>query len=263
VIRAPVPYSPEDPSRPVGVEFKDNHLPEDSELYRVVTTHQEEGQQFLLMNLQCPPGSAGRTIPVLDTQGNETDTQIDCGDSIPDRLPYYALLALMIGSTYYSTRQTQKATPASAQNPQTQLITRIMPVMFGVFGFTVPAGLVLYWTVSNLFQIGQQTVMLRLGHIGPEAMERRLEQVRAKAAAKGDRPRTGFMSQMMDRAQQERKRRASDDTALRKPPPRSKGKGTKGSGGSGSSKQGGSGGSQRGPAKPKGSSSNRPKRRGR
>jgi YidC/Oxa1 family membrane protein insertase len=264
VIRAPVPYSPEDPSRPAGVEFKDNHLPEGSELYRVVTTHQEEGQRFLVMNLQCPPGSAGRTIPVLDTQGNETDTRIDCGDSIPDRLPYYALLALMIGSTFYSTRQTQKATPASAQNAQTQLVTRIMPIMFGVFGFTVPAGLVLYWTVSNLFQIGQQTVMLRLGHIGPEAMERRLEQVRAKAAAKGDRPRTGFMSQMMDRADQERKRRASDGSALRKPPPRSPKKGTKGTKGTdGGSREGGSGGSQRGPAKPKGSGSNRPKRRGR
>jgi YidC/Oxa1 family membrane protein insertase len=260
VIRAPIPYAPEDRPSP-SAEFKDNHLPEGSELYRVVTTFQEEGQRFLLMNLQCPPSSVGRTVPVLDTKGEPAGPQINCGDSIPDRIPYYALLALMIGSTFYSTRQTQKATPASAQNPQTQLITRIMPVMFGIFGFTVPAGLVLYWTMSNLFQIGQQTVMLRLGHIGPEAMERRLEQVRAKAAAKGDRPRTGFMAQMMDRAEQERKRKAPEGTALRKPPPRSPGKGTKGSGGS--SKAGGSGGSQRGPAKPKGSGSNRPKRRGR
>jgi YidC/Oxa1 family membrane protein insertase len=259
VIRAPVPYASEDRPSP-SVEFKDNHLPEGSELYRVVTTYQEEGQRFLLMNLQCPPASAGRTVPVLDTQGEPAGPRIDCGDSIPDRIPYYALLALMIGSTYYSTRQTQRATPAAAQNPQTQLITRIMPVMFGIFGFTVPAGLVLYWTMSNLFQIGQQTVMLRLGHIGPEAMERRLEQVRAKAAAKGDRPRSGFMAQMMDRAEQERKRKASDGAGLRKPPPRSPGKGTKGS--SGGSKAGGSG-SQRRPTKPKGSGSNRPKRRGR
>jgi YidC/Oxa1 family membrane protein insertase len=265
VIRAPVPYAPEDPSRPPGVEFKSNHLPEDSELYRVVTTHDEEGQRFLFMNLQCPPGSAGRTIPVLDTQRDPTGTRINCGSSIPDRIPYYLLLALMIGSTFYSTRQTQKATPASAQTQQTQIVTRIMPVMFGIFGFTVPAGLVLYWTVSNLFQIGQQTVMLRLGHIGPEAMERRLEQVRAKAAAKGDRPRTGFIAQMMDRAEQERNRRSTDSTTLRKPPPRSPGKGTK-SGGSGTPRgggSGGSGGSQRRPGKPKGSGSNRPKRRGR
>src|SRR5918992_5565814 len=50
VIRAPVPYAPEDRPAP-GVEFKDNHLPVDSELYRVVTSNDEEGQTFLLMNL--------------------------------------------------------------------------------------------------------------------------------------------------------------------------------------------------------------------
>ena len=260
VIRAPVPYAPEDRPAP-GVEFKDNHLPVDSELYRVVTTFEEEGQSFLLMNLQCPPFRAGSDQPVLDTQGEPTGIQIDCGDSIPDRIPYYALIALMIGSTYYSTRQTQKATPAAAQNPQTQMITKVMPLLFGYFGLISPAGLGLYWTVSNLFQIAQQTVMLRLGHIGPEAMERRLEEVRAKAAAKGDRPRTGFMAQMMNRADQERQRRASDGTALRKPPPRTPGKGTKGT--SGGSRASGSGGSQRRPAKPKGSGPNRPKRRGR
>jgi YidC/Oxa1 family membrane protein insertase len=200
-------------------------------------------------------------VDVLYTNGEPSGDTLDCGDSIPDRIPYYVLLALMIGSTFYSTRQTQKATPASAQNPQTQMITRIMPVMFGIFGYTVPAGLVLYWTVSNLFQIGQQAVMLRLGHIGPEAMDRRLEEVRAKAAAKGEKPRTGFFAQMMDRAEQERKRRGTDDAPVRKPPPRTPGKGTKGTGGS--SKGGGSGGSQPGRAKPKGSGSNRPKRRGR
>jgi YidC/Oxa1 family membrane protein insertase len=229
VIRAPVPYAPDDPSKPPGVEYSNNHLPEDSQLFRDVTAHEGQGQHFVFMNLQCRPADAGRTVPVRDTKGNPFDDQrIDCGDSIPDRIPYYLFLVLMIGSTYYSMRQTQKATPASAQNPQTAMISRIMPITFGIFGFNVPAGLVLYWTMSNLFQIGQQTVMLRLGHIGPEAMERRLEQVRAKAAAKGDKPRTGFMAQMMDRAEQERTRRTTDTTTARKPPPRTPKKGTSG-----------------------------------
>ncbi|HEX6399316.1 MAG TPA: YidC/Oxa1 family membrane protein insertase [Actinomycetota bacterium] len=255
VIRAPVPYAPEDRPTP-SAEFKDNHLPEDSALFRDVTSHEERGQRFLLMNLQCSPSNAGRTVPVLDTQGEQFDGQeIRCGDSIPDRIPYYALLALMIGSTYYSMRQTQKATPASAQNPQTAMISRIMPLTFGIFGFTVPAGLVLYWTMSSVFQIAQQSVMLRLGHIGPEAMDRRLDQVRAKAASKGDRRRTGFMGQMMERAEQERKRRTSDSPTLRKPPPRTPKKGTPGA-----NQPKRSSGSQ---GRSKGSGPNRPKRRGR
>jgi YidC/Oxa1 family membrane protein insertase len=254
VIRAPVPYPPDERPAP-DVVYKDNHLPEDSQLFRDITAHEGEGQHFLFMNLQCRPADAGTTVPVLDTEGNPYDNQhLDCGDSIPDRIPYYVFLALMIGSTYFSMRQTQKATPASAQNPQTVLISRIMPLTFGIFGFNVPAGLVLYWTMSNLFQIGQQTVMLRLGHIGPEALERRLEEVRAKAAAKGDKPRTGFMAQMMDRADQERKRRATDTTTLRKPPPRTPRKSSSG----GTPPKRSSGGSQ---SRPKGSSSKKKRRR--
>ncbi|MGH2678925.1 MAG: YidC/Oxa1 family membrane protein insertase [Actinomycetota bacterium] len=259
VIRAPVPYAPEDPSRPPGVEFKDNHLPEDSKLFIDVTEQNDEGQHFLLMNLQCSPQNAGRTVAVLNTQGEPSGATTDCGDSIPDRIPYYAILLLMIGTTFYSTRQTQKATPSSAQNPQTQIITKVMPVMFGIFGFAFPAGLVLYWTMSNLFQIGQQAVMLRLGHIGPDAMDRRLAQAKTKSADRPDKARTGFFGQMMERADQERKRRQGEPSTLRKPPPRTPGKGGSGKGGSGKGTKGG----QDGQARPKGSGPDRPKRSGR
>jgi hypothetical protein len=119
--------------------------------------------------------------------------------------------------------------------------------------------------MSNVFQIGQQAIMLRLGHIGPEAMDRRLAQTKARAAAKGDKPRSGFMGQLMDRADQERKRRQQDTTTLRKPPPRGapKGGAEGGTGGSkGSSGSSGSGRSRKGKGgsgRPKGSRPNRPK----
>jgi YidC/Oxa1 family membrane protein insertase len=250
VIRAPVPL-PEDPDTPGVVEYKDNHLPEDSQLFIDVTQTNQGGMYFLTMNLQCSPQQAGKTVPVLNTERKPTGETLDCGNSIPDRIPYYALLALMIGTTFYSSRQTQKATPSSAQNPQTQIITKVMPIMFGIFGFAFPAGLVLYWTVSNLFQIGQQAVMLRLGHIGPEAMDRRLTQAKAKATATPEKPRRGFMGQLMERAENERKRRQGEPEPMRKPPPRSPGKG-------GSGKN-----TKRGSGRPKGSGPNRPKRPGR
>jgi len=252
VIRAPVPL-PEDPEAPGVVEFKDNHLPEDSQLFIDVTSHEGKGQSFLLMNLQCSPQNAGRTVPVLNTERKQTGDTLDCGDSIPDRIPYYVMLALMIGTTFYSSRQTQKATPSSAQNQQTQIITKVMPIMFGIFGFAFPAGLVLYWTVSNVFQIGQQAMMLRLGHIGPDAMDRRLNEAKAKASTRPDKPRSGFMGQMMERAENERKRRQGEPETPRKPPPRTPGKGT---GGSARGAKGGSG-------RAKGSRPNRPKRPGR
>ena len=204
-------------------------------------------------------------MDVKDTAGNPTGDTLDCGDGIPDRIPYYALLVLMIGTTFYSSRQTQKATPASAQNPQTQIITKVMPLMFGVFGFAFPAGLILYWTVSNLFQIGQQAVMLRLGHIGPQAMDRRLTEAKSKAETRTDKPRTGIMGRMMERAEQERKRRLGEPEplgnhhrALRaraRPRPRAPRR-AQGSGSSGKRSKGGSAGPRR-------SGPNRPKRPGR
>jgi hypothetical protein len=113
---------------------------------------------------------------------------------------------------------------------------------------------VLYWTMSNVFQIGQQAAMLRLGHIGPEALDRRLEETRARAQKKGDKPRGGFVTTMMERAEQERQRREGD-APVRKPPPRASGKGTsKGGKGSSKSAKGGSG-------RPRGAGPNRPKKR--
>jgi len=253
VIRAPIPL-PADPENPVAVQYHNNHLPENSQLFIDVTHHDPDGLHFLFMNLQCSAQTAGKTVPVLNTERKPSGDTLDCGDSGADRVPYFVMLAIMIATTFYSSRQTQKATPASAQNQQTQIITKIMPIMFGIFGFQFPAGLVLYWTVSNLFQIGQQSVMLRLGHIGPEAMERRIAAAKAKASSKPDKPRSGLVGKMMERADQERKRRQADPPpALRKPPPRTPGKGQTGQSGTGKGTKGGSG-------RPKGSGPNRPNR---
>jgi YidC/Oxa1 family membrane protein insertase len=270
VIRAPIPYAETDPAKPAGVDcsaaaerplpetcFRNNHLPPDSQLYADITEHNDTGQHFGLMNLQCSASQSGKTVPVLNTARRPSGQTLNCGDSTADRIPYFVLLALMIGSTYYSSRQTQRATPASAQNSSTQIITRIMPLTFGIFGFAFPAGLVLYWTVSSSFQIGQQSVMLRLGHIGPEAMDRRLSQMREKAAAKGDKPRGGFMGGLMERADQERKRRQPPPSSTpRKPPPRTSGKGGKTGGGAKPRPKGGGSGRPRGSGPNR---SNRPK----
>jgi len=45
---------------------------------------------------------------------------------------------------------------------QMQQMTKIMPLMYLVFGFTLPAGLNVYFLVSSLFRIGQQTLIYKL-----------------------------------------------------------------------------------------------------
>ncbi len=154
------------------------HLPEDSRLWRGIEAQIYDGEEnpttdFLGMNLLCTAIDAGKPVVEIPNrqaeEGRPDVITLHCGEGALVRIPYYALAVLMIATTYYQSRQMQRASPPGSQNPQQQMLTRVMPLMFGIFGFTFPAGLVVYWTVSNVLQIGQQYVMLKAGHIGPQA----------------------------------------------------------------------------------------------
>lgn len=219
VIRAPIPNAAYDQAKPDAnvPEFLNNHLPVDSDLYANVTTHQKTN--FLTLNLQCSASQAGKQAVVLNSERKPSSQTLDCGSSATDKIPYFVLLAIMVGTTFYQQRQMQKASPAGAASGQQQAILKIMPLMFGIFGFTFPAGLTLYWTVSNLWQIGQQYALLKAGHIGPDAMERRMAEQRAKNANQP--ARSGLLARMQERADQARSSRQTgkpESGGGRKPP---------------------------------------------
>lgn len=46
---------------------------------------------------------------------------------------------------------------------------KVMPLLFGFFSWNFPTGLVLYFAVSNLFRVGQQSVIMKLGDTSKEA----------------------------------------------------------------------------------------------
>ncbi|WP_286234173.1 membrane protein insertase YidC [Thalassotalea sediminis] len=69
--------------------------------------------------------------------------------------PYYILPILMGISMYIM----QKMQPMTIQDPMQQKIMQYMPVMFTVFFFWFPSGLVLYWFVSNVISIIQMKII--------------------------------------------------------------------------------------------------------
>jgi YidC/Oxa1 family membrane protein insertase len=71
--------------------------------------------------------------------------------------PYYVLPILM-GITMFAQ---QKMTPTTA-DPSQQTIMLIMPVVFTVMSLWWSSGLLLYWTVSNIWGIGQQMITNRI-----------------------------------------------------------------------------------------------------
>ena len=219
------------------------------------------GTSFLGMNLLCSAVHAGNTDATLAAKsptGQDLAYPVDCGSDVVDRIPYYVFAVLMFGTTFFQQRQMQAASPPGASSQQ-QALLKVMPVLFGVFGIFFPAGLVLYWTTSNAWQIGQQYFMLKSR---PTA-----EQLAENAKSKPQKAeKKGFLSSMMERAEQQRQLRGgtTPKPGSKKPgnpkPPGPKG-GTGGSTGSGPNEPGsnpkgsGSGGNGRG-----GDPKKRPKR---
>ncbi|HXF56640.1 MAG TPA: YidC/Oxa1 family membrane protein insertase [Actinomycetota bacterium] len=133
--------------------------PQDSQLY-VDLVKQAPGSRFLGANLLCSAAQAGKQVSApAGTAVPDAPRRLDCGTGIPARIPYYALAGAMILTTYYQQRQMQRAQPGGGQQQQ-QAIMRLMPLLFGFWGIIFPAGLVLYWTTTNVVQIVQQHFML-------------------------------------------------------------------------------------------------------
>ena len=73
------------------------------------------------------------------------------------------ILPIIMGATMWWQQSLQTAKPAAddKNNPmaQTQKIMKWMPILFTAMFAFMPAGLVLYWTISNVFGIGQMYVI--------------------------------------------------------------------------------------------------------
>ena len=80
---------------------------------------------------------------------------------IGNALPYYFLIAITVATGYFQQRQMTNRLPKDAINPQMQMIQKVFPAIIGVVSLSVPAGVVIYFIVSNLWQIGQQAIMFK------------------------------------------------------------------------------------------------------
>jgi YidC/Oxa1 family membrane protein insertase len=80
-----------------------------------------------------------------------------------DALPYLITIAVVMGTAYWQQRQTMAKSQQNGQQKQPgQALLKIFPVFFGFISFTLPAGLVVYFAASNIFRIGQQSLILWL-----------------------------------------------------------------------------------------------------
>jgi YidC/Oxa1 family membrane protein insertase len=135
----PAAQHPENPDEQgVRVSANPKHIPKDSELAK---------------DLEKTPGH-------MDWLGMDLAKRPSQGQGA-ELIGMYLLVALTVVTGYYQQRQMTSRTPASAQNQQMQMMGKIFPLFFGFISLQVPAGVVLYFVVSNLWQIGQQAIIFR------------------------------------------------------------------------------------------------------
>jgi YidC/Oxa1 family membrane protein insertase len=101
------------------------------------------------------------------------------------------LVLAMTATTFTTQRQLMsKNMPADAMSgpyaQQQKMLLYILPVAFGLGGVAFPIGVLLYWTTSNLWTMGQQFYVIRNNPApGTPAFKAKEERDRAKAAKHG------------------------------------------------------------------------------
>src|SRR5262249_1065421 len=119
--------------------------------------------------------------PVLFVpQLNQTTIAHPLQPAVPSpNLAYLVIPLLAAATTFVQSRMMQQApSPAATeQEQQQQQMTRtmqvMMPVMIAYFAFITPAGLGLYWLISNCVSIIQQYFVTGWGGLRPQKGTRR------------------------------------------------------------------------------------------
>jgi hypothetical protein len=76
-----------------------------------------------------------------------------------DALPYFILVGLVVVTGFMQARQSRRNAPN--MNSQMAIVTSVLPIAFGLFSLQFPAGLVLYFFISNTWRLGQQELIMR------------------------------------------------------------------------------------------------------
>lgn len=132
------------------------HVPKSSDLYAAFcTSHGQLHTKACNLPNAHPPLPRPQYFLGMDLSLHATAVT----GGFLDALPYFILVGLVIVTGFLQARQSRRNAPN--MNSQMAIITNILPIGFGLFSLQFPAGLVLYFLVSNLWRLGQQELIMR------------------------------------------------------------------------------------------------------
>ena len=131
------------------------HIPKGSDLYAAFCT----GAHGVLHTKECNLPKLGLPHPqyFLGMDLSQHATGVTSG--FVDALPYFLLVGAVIVTAFLQSRQSRRNAPNMTS--QMAMVTTFLPLAFGLLSLQFPAGLVLYFLVSNLWRLGQQELIMR------------------------------------------------------------------------------------------------------
>jgi YidC/Oxa1 family membrane protein insertase len=129
------------------------HIPKDSDLYAAFCT--AGGKVYEACNR--PKLGLPNPQEFLGMDLSQHATGVTGG--FLDALPYFLLVGAVIVTAFLQSRQSKRNAPNMTS--QMAMISTVLPIAFGLFSLQFPAGLVLYFLVSNLWRLGQQELIMR------------------------------------------------------------------------------------------------------
>ncbi len=108
------------------------------------------------------------------------------GDGVVPALPYLALVAVVGASGFIQHRMIRARNTGNSGNPTQEMIMKVMPFFLPIFSFTLPAAIVFYFLVSNLYRIGQQAYITRSFYKDEDSLGGQLRQRREDGPEDGD-----------------------------------------------------------------------------
>jgi YidC/Oxa1 family membrane protein insertase len=107
------------------------------------------------------------------------------------RVVTVVLIVAMSATTFFTQKQlTMKNMPAAALDPsnpmarQQKLLLYMLPLIFAFTGVNFPIGVLIYWTVSNVWSMGQQWYTIRKQPAPGSAAHKALEARKARKRAR-------------------------------------------------------------------------------
>ena len=117
---------------------------------------------------------------------SQSASQVLAGDGLVAAFPYLLLVLVVGTSGFIQHRMIRQRQTGAVINPTQEMVMKIIPFFLPIFSFTLPAAIVFYFLVSNLYRIAQQYYITRQFYSGEDSLGAQVARTREESAKSVD-----------------------------------------------------------------------------